>query len=120
MKLSAFKNFVLFKPRTRYACRQCHCSYKIVGDTWLETLRSVRAVDGSKAFRIFWLCHSGHKQFRGYSKPVSWKKNLGGDVDLSAEAKTYEEEDEEVEKEYEEMVKYAERKKNAGGGKLYH
>lgn len=111
---------MLYKPRTRYVCKQCHCTYKVFGDTWLEIMKSTRAVDDKKAFRIFWLCHSGHRTFRGYNRPVSWKKNLGGDKDLSAEQKTFEEEDEEVEMEYAEMVDYAQKMRNSGSGKLFH
>lgn len=114
MKQYSFKNFMLYKPRTRYACKQCHCTYKVVGDTWLEILKSAASVDGKKAFRIFWLCHSGHKTFRGYNRLVSWKKNLGGDRDLSAEERTYQDEDDEVENEYKEMVAYAARRKANG------
>lgn len=120
MKQSAFKNFTLFKPRTMYVCKKCKCGYKVAGDTWIEIMKSTRAVDGSKAFRVFWLCHNGHRDFRGYNKRVSWKDNLGGDRDLEQEAKTYQQEDDEIENEYEEMVKFAAKMKNAGGGKLYH
>lgn len=126
MKQSSFKNFVLFKPRTKYVCRQCHCTYPVYGDTWIECLRSCKAVDGKKAFRIFWLCHSGHRQFRGYSKPVSWKKNLGGDVTINAEyletlggGRSFAEEEDGIEQELKEMEDFARRMRNSGGGKSY-
>lgn len=120
MKQSAFKNFTLFRPRTKYLCKKCGCSYRVYGDTWIETKKSVKAVDGTKAFRVYWLCHSGHKDFRGYSKPVSWKKNLGGDEDTTAGMKSYEDEDAEIEMEYQEMVDYAEKMKRSGSGKLFY
>lgn len=119
MKQSSFKNFQLFKPRTKYMCRACNCSYKVYGDTWIEVQKSVLSTDGSKAFRIFWLGHCGHRQFRGYSKPVSWKKNLGGDRNLVEEEKTFEELDAEEENEYQEMVDYAAKMKNSGSGKRF-
>jgi hypothetical protein len=120
MKQSAFKNFILWKPRTKYPCRMCHCTYKVAGDTWIEVMKSAKSVDGKKAFRVFWLCHSGHRIFRGYTRKVSWKKNLGGDKVLEEKEKTYEQEDAEIENEYEEMVKYAQRMKGNTTGKLYH
>ncbi len=109
MKQGAFKNFVLFKPRTQYVCKKCSHSHKVFGDTWLEVLKSIRAVDAKKAFRIFWLCHNGHRQFRGYSRPVSWKKNLGGDT-VASDEKDYASEDDAIEQEYREMVEYAARR----------
>lgn len=98
-----------------------------MGDTWLEVLKSCPAIDGKKAFRIFWLCHSGHRSFRGYSKPVSWKKNLGGDVVINPEylenlggEKSFAEEEDAIEEELLEMEAFAKKMKNAGGNKLYH
>lgn len=122
MKQSAFKNFVLFKPRTRYVCKKCGCTHKVTGDTWLEIRKSTTSVDNKKAFRIFWLCHSGHRMFRGYNRPVSWKKNLGGDKILTqgGELKSFEDEDNEIEFEYKEMVAFAKRMKESGGNKKYH
>lgn len=122
MKQSAFKNFMLYKPRTRYVCRKCKCTYKVFGDTWLEIQKSTKAVDGKKAFRIFWLCHNGHRQFRGYNKPVSWKKNLGGDKVIGEDGimRSFAEEEDEIEQEYQEMVAFATRMKESGGNKKYH
>lgn len=117
MKQSGFRNFMLYKPRTKYPCKKCHCTYKIVGDTWLEVMKPVKAEDGKKAFRIVWLCHSGHKHFRGYSKPVDWKKNLGGDMVID-DGKSLQEENQEIEAEYQDMVKFAKKMKNAGGNKI--
>lgn len=119
MKLSAFKNFQLYKPRTKYPCKKCNCTYKMVGDTWLEVQKPVKAEDGTKAFRIVWVCHSGHRHFRGYSRPVSWKKNLGGDMTID-DGKSFHEENEETEKEFRDMVSYAKRMANSGTGKTFY
>ncbi len=119
MKLSAFKNFQLFKPRTRYPCKLCHCTYKVVGDTWLEIKKPVKAEWGGNAFRIVWICHSGHRHFRGYSKPVNWKKNLGGDIVID-DGKSFHDETEEVEQEYRDMIAHAEKMRNSGGRKVYY
>jgi hypothetical protein len=108
------------KPRTSYPCRKCHCTYKVQGDTWLEVAKPVRAVDGTKAFRIVWLCHSGHRTFRGYSRPVSWKKNLGGDKIITADnLQSFEEEENDIEKEYLDLLKSAQLAKESSTGKRF-
>jgi hypothetical protein len=119
VKQSNFRNFRLYKTRTKYPCRKCSCTYKVVGDTWLETKRATKAVDGTDAHRIYWVCHSGHQIFRGYSRPVSWKKNLGGDkvIDENGNSQTYAEEETEIENEYQEMLAYAKKKMNSSTGK---
>jgi hypothetical protein len=119
MKQSAYKNFMLFKPRTKYPCKKCRCSYKVVGDTWLEVKKPMYTEHGIKTFRVVWVCHSGHKVFRGYSKPIDWSKKLGGNM-KEDDGKTYAEETNEIEAEYQEMVNYAKKMKNSGGGKLYY
>lgn len=119
--LSSFKNFTLFKPRTKYVCKKCKCSYAVEGDTWLYNKRSTPAVDGSKAYRIYWFCHNGHKKYRGYSRPVSWKKNLGGDITLGGNRfdMTFAEEEEEIEKEWKQLEEYAKKYSQGGNEKKF-
>jgi len=106
MKPIFHKNFKLWKPNTHYACRKCKIPYPVRGDTYLYTKVSTPAVDGTQAYRVYWMGHCGHMRMRGYTKPVDFNKNLGTPETLES-LKTFEEEEQEEQALFQELQQHA-------------
>lgn len=76
--------------------------------------RTTQAVDGSRAFRVFFICHErNHLSLVGYTKPVDFVLNKGEINNEDAiNSRSFAEEEEEEEQEWNEAVEFARRVKD--------
>jgi len=87
-------------------CKACKRVSKVNGEYVILHKKATTAVDGSKAFRIFFVCgEKSHFNDVGYTKPVDFQALHGGN--MNTDIRRYDEEEEEERLELEDWVKHS-------------
>ena len=66
------ENLYLLRPGVLARCKRCRERLKVLGDLFVITTQTAKAIDGKKAARIAFICHGGHVHLVGWTRPVDF------------------------------------------------
>lgn len=97
-----------FRMEKEFSCKCRRCRRRERGLIVSFNDRLTTAVDGTKARRLYFVCHEkSHLNLLGYSKPVDFRKNLPTQDQSEMALRAYEDEDREIEQEWNELEENA-------------